>query len=111
MIHLSQCAINEVLRLRSKHSQPSALLRIGVQPSCCSSFSYTLGFDDIAQPDDRQFAAKDLNIVVSSQMFDYLNGLSIDYSEDLLGGGFRFHNPNANRTCDCGNSFSLAKEP
>lgn len=110
MIHLSQCAISEVLRLRAKHSQPNALLRIGVQPSCCSSFSYTLGFDEIVQPDDRQFVAQELNVVVSSQVLNYLNGLSIDYTEDLLGGGFRFHNPNADRTCDCGNSFSLTEK-
>jgi len=49
-------------------------------------------------------------VVIDDQSLDYINGLMLDYSEDLMGGGFRFHNPNAKHSCGCGNSFSV-KEP
>jgi iron-sulfur cluster assembly protein len=108
VIHLSQSATDEVLRLMSKHPQPNVSLRLGLQPSCCSSLSYTLEFDETIQPDDGVFTLERVTIVVSNKNLRYLDGVSIDYSEDLMGGGFRFHNPNAIQTCDCGSSFAVA---
>jgi iron-sulfur cluster assembly protein len=108
VIHLSQSATDEVLRLMSKHPLPNVALRLGLQPSCCSSLSYALEFDGTIEPDDEVFTLERVTIVVSNKILRYLDGVSIDYSEDLMGGGFRFHNPNATQTCDCGNSFAVA---
>lgn len=109
MIHLSQSAIQEVLRLRTKHSTTQALLRIGLQPSCCDSLAYHLEFAPEPTPHDRIYALEKLQVAIASQDVPYLDGLTLDYTEDLMGGGFRFHNPNATQTCDCGNAFAIAE--
>lgn len=108
MIHLSQSATDEILRLMSKHPQPNVPLRLGLQASCCSSLSYILEFDETIQPDDEVFTLERVTIVTSVETLKHLDGVSIDYSEDLMGGGFRFYNPRATQTCDCGNSFAVA---
>lgn len=118
MIHLSASAASEVKRLRAKLKQRKvALFRLSVQPGGCSGMLYTMEFDDaIARPDlgltqigpsDRVYDCNGLQVVVEAQSLPYLDGLTLDYSEDLMGGGFRFHNPNATQTCGCGNSFSI----
>ncbi|MCL1468451.1 HesB/IscA family protein [Argonema galeatum] len=118
MIHLSASAASEVKRLRAKLKQRKvALFRLSVQPGGCSGMLYTMEFDDaIGETDlgltqiarrDRVYDCNGLQVVVEAQSFPYLDGLTLDYSEDLMGGGFRFHNPNATQTCGCGNSFSI----
>uniref|UniRef100_A0A832M5A1 Iron-sulfur cluster assembly accessory protein n=1 Tax=Oscillatoriales cyanobacterium SpSt-402 TaxID=2282168 RepID=A0A832M5A1_9CYAN len=110
MIQLSQSAIQEILRLRSKHSSASAKLRISTAPSGCLNLSYRLAFDDSLQPEDEEvypFERGNLQVIVSSTDLLYLDGLVIDYSEDMMGGGFRFHNPKAVQVCGCGNSFAI----
>ena len=106
MIHLSKTAATEVKRLRSKHSHPDALLRLGVESSGCSGLSYTMGFDDAIAPEATVCESEGIQIAINPQQSKYLNELTLDYSEDLMGGGFRFHNPNAAKSCSCGNSFS-----
>ena len=106
MINLSSAATGEIKRLRDKHQKPNALFRLGVQPGGCSEMVYTLEFDQTPNPGDRVYDCNDLAIVIASQQIDYVKGLTLDYSEDMMGGGFRFHNPNAKQTCGCGNSFS-----
>jgi iron-sulfur cluster assembly protein len=107
MLNLSQAATSEIKRLRSKHQKPNAIFRLGVQPGGCAGMIYTLEFDDLVNPEDRLWERNGLQVVVSAQSLEYINGLTIDYSEDLMGGGFRFHNPNATQSCGCGNSFSI----
>ena len=109
MIHLTPDAIKEFSRL-GKYGSPDASqprLRVGIQPGCCSDFSYSLAFDDTTDDTDILIDTEDMNIVINRQDQEALNGLTIDYSEDLMGGAFRFLNPNATHTSDCGNSFSL----
>ena len=106
MIHLSKTAATEVKRLRSKHSHPDALLHLGVESSGCSGLSYTMGFDDTIAPEATVCESEGIQIAIDPQQSKYLNELTLDYSEDLMGGGFRFHNPNAAKSCSCGNSFS-----
>lgn len=108
MIELSRAAVSEVRRLQSKHHTPEAYLRLGVQQGGCAQFYYTLDFEPTLNTGDRVYDCSGIRIVVDAQSFPSLNGLRLDYSEDLMGGGFRFHNPNAVESCGCGNSFRLA---
>lgn len=107
MINLSPAAASEIKRLRSKHKKPSALFRLGVQPGGCSGMVYTLEFDEVVKPEDQVYDCHGLQVVVAADESNYINGLTLDYSEDMMGGGFRFHNPNAQQSCGCGNSFAL----
>jgi iron-sulfur cluster assembly protein len=108
MLQLSQAAVNEVLRLKQKCHKPNAIFRLGVQPSGCSGMSYTLEFDDAIGPEDELYHCNGVQVAIARPSLTFLNGLSLDYSEDLMGGGFRFHNPNATQSCGCGNSFSVS---
>jgi iron-sulfur cluster assembly accessory protein len=106
MIHLSKTAAMEVTRLKSKYPNPNALLRLSVESSGCSRLSYTMGFEDAIDPEATVCESEGIQIAIDPQHLKYLNELTLDYSEDLMGGGFRFHNPNAAQSCSCGNSFS-----
>ncbi|HEY9622048.1 MAG TPA: iron-sulfur cluster assembly accessory protein [Crinalium sp.] len=111
MIHLSQAAIEEVNRLRAKNPKPDGILRLGVKAGGCADFYYTLQFDEAEtlESSDRHWDCSGIKVVVSANDAGYLDGLTLDYSEDLMGGGFRFHNPNAVQNCGCGNSFAIAQ--
>lgn len=107
MIHLSQAAAQEVKRLKLQQKRLNSLFRIGVQPSGCAGMSYTMTFDETVQSHDQVYNCDGIQIVVDPQSLSYIEGLTLDYSEDLMGGGFRFHNPQAVQSCGCGNSFSV----
>jgi len=107
MISLSHTAVGEVKRLRSKRQPVDVFLRLRVLSGGCSGLSYQVRFDQQRQPDDRLYESQGVQIVVDPQSLNYLNGLTLDYSEDLMGGAFRFYNPNATQTCGCGNSFTV----
>ena len=107
MIHLSQVAISEIRRLQLKQ-QPNALLRLTIKQGGCSGLFYDMSFDETVKFNDRVFDLSSIKVIVDDESFNYVNGLALDYSEDLMGGGFRFHNPQAIATCGCGNSFSIA---
>jgi iron-sulfur cluster assembly accessory protein len=105
MIHVSQAAATEISRLRAKQ-QPNKFFRLAVKSGGCSGWFYDMSFDEQIEAGDRVFEVNSLSVVIDATTWDYVNGLAIDYSEDLMGGGFRFHNPQAVVTCSCGNSFS-----
>lgn len=108
MIELSPAAISEIKRLRLKQiSSNTGRLRLRVTQTGCSGLSYQMEFETDSAVDDRIIHSDDLDVVVDSQSLDYLNGLMIDYTEDLMGGSFRFHNPNASEVCNCGTSFNV----
>ena len=107
MIQLSASATNEMLRLKAKTHNAGSKLRISVSSGSCLDFSYSLNFDTDAHPGDHTYQNANISVLVSSEALFYLDGLILDYSEDLMGGGFRFHNPNAIQSCSCGNSFSI----
>lgn len=106
MIHLSTTAANEIRRLRSKQQNPNILFRLQVQVGGCSGLFYDLKFDQL-RLGDQVFDCTSIAVVVDAQSLNYISELTIDYSEDLMGGGFRFHNPAAIAFCGCGNSFSI----
>ncbi len=106
MIQLTEQAKSEVARLISQQ-KPGSFLRVGVKGGGCSGLTYDIKFDDKIDEHDRTYDINGVKIVCDSKSFIYLDGMSIDYSTDLVGGGFRFINPNATGSCGCGTSFSV----
>ena len=82
-------------------------VRVGVKSGGCSGLSYDLKFDSDKNENDKVFENNEVKIIVDKKSFLYLVGTTLDYSGGLNGTGFLFKNPNANRTCGCGESFSL----
>jgi len=105
-IALSPKAIKEVKRLLSEQEKKDVGLRVGVKGGGCSGLSYSLNFD--AQKEgDNTFEFDGARVFVDPKSLLYLAGLTLDYSDSLEGRGFKFINPNASRTCGCGESFSV----
>ena len=104
MNHWSAAAASEIWRLRPK--QPNHLFRLAIKRGGCSGLFYDMTFEEAVKVGDRIFDEHGIQVVIDAESLEYVNGLQLDYSEDLMGGGFRFHNPQANTTCGCGNSFS-----
>ena len=82
-------------------------VRVGVKSGGCSGLSYDLTFDNKKEENDKVFEENNVKIIVDKKSFLYLIGTTLEYSGGLNGKGFVFNNPNANRTCGCGESFSL----
>ncbi len=82
-------------------------LRLGVKGGGCSGFTYVLAFDEKPKPDDREFTIQGLSVFVDPKSLNFLTGTTLDFSDGLNGRGFVFNNPNAHRTCGCGNSFGV----
>ena len=82
-------------------------LRASVTAGGCSGLSYQLDFDNEIDEKDQVFGRDDVNVVVNIQSFLYLCDSTLDYTDGLNGKGFEFTNPNATRTCGCGDSFSV----
>jgi iron-sulfur cluster assembly accessory protein len=106
MINLSPAATNEIKRLKSQQ-QTNTLVRLRVQPGGCSDWFYDISFDQSVKLTDHLFELQGIKIVIDGESLNYLDGLTVDYSEDLMGGAFRFHNPMAIAACSCGNSFAV----
>lgn len=108
MITLSQAAAEEIQRLKSKQKQPNLLFRLTVKSGGCSGWFYDMSFsnEQTLTDCDRIFTCKDIKVVLDTKTIEQIQGLKIEYSEDLMGGGFRFYNPQADNVCGCGNSFS-----
>ncbi|MBW4659369.1 MAG: iron-sulfur cluster assembly accessory protein [Drouetiella hepatica Uher 2000/2452] len=106
-VRFSPAAIAEVNRIRSKHSNPAALFRLGVQTGGCAELYYTFSLEEVVSPSDRLLDYDGIQVAIEAQSWQYLDGLTLDYTEDLMGGGFRFDNPNAISSCGCGNSFAV----
>lgn len=82
-------------------------LRVAVVSGGCSGLTYDLGWDSTLQESDRVVGEGDVRVVMDRKSFLYLDGTTLDFSDGLDGQGFHFHNPQAARTCACGDSFSL----
>jgi iron-sulfur cluster assembly accessory protein len=110
MIHLSSSAANEIRRLLSKQLNPNILFRLQIQAGGCSGLFYNMTFEEAVKLGDQVYDCSGIPVVVDTQSLNYISGLTLDYSEDLMGGGFRFHNPAAIASCGCGNSFSVSAD-
>ncbi|MBM3991508.1 MAG: iron-sulfur cluster assembly accessory protein [Planctomycetes bacterium] len=108
MIQLTERAAHEVRRIVAEQKLPDATaLRVGVKGGGCSGFSYTLGFDDQVSETDQVYDVDGVRVVCDPKSFLYLNGTQIDFEDNLMGRGFKFGNPNAAKSCGCGESFSV----
>jgi iron-sulfur cluster assembly protein len=109
MIQVSEKAkeqIQTLLEAQGKELQ-STYLRVGVKGGGCSGLSYDLSFDAELNDNDKVIEDKGVRVVVDKKSILYLVGTILDYSDGLNGKGFAFQNPNATRTCGCGESFSV----
>ncbi len=108
MITVSERAKEKAVELMQRENRPEgSFIRVGVEGGGCSGLSYKLEFDHLTKPDDKIFEDKGIKIVCDKKSFLYLIGTELDFSEGLNGKGFTFLNPNASRTCGCGESFSV----
>jgi iron-sulfur cluster assembly protein len=106
MISLSTGAASEIKRLLQKENKPEMGLRIGVRAGGCSGMSYMLGFDSAHEGDSVE-EHEGIKILIDPQSAMYVAGTELDYVDGLQGKGFTFKNPNATRSCGCGESFSV----
>ncbi|MEL6779117.1 MAG: iron-sulfur cluster assembly accessory protein [Cyanobacteria bacterium J06597_16] len=111
MIQLTTAACQEINRLRVRQNQPDALCRLGLQPSSCADWSYTLSLDDAISEGDEVYEFEGdfepVRFVVERDRLNIIRDLCIDFSEDLMGGAFRFDNPQATESCRCGYAFAI----
>jgi len=109
MIQVSEKAKLKAIELMKDDGYDASVdfIRVGVKSGGCSGLSYELTFDKEEKENDKVFENNDIKIIVDKKSFLYLVGTELDYSGGLNGTGFVFKNPNANRTCGCGESFSL----
>lgn len=106
MIYLSPTALQEIKRLKARQPQAHPYLHLAIKPGGCADHSYALSFEPNKDVQDLVFDCGGIQVTVDTQSINHVDGITIDYSEDLMGGGFRFLNPKAVHTCGCGNSFS-----
>lgn len=108
MITVSENAKQHALDLMKQDNRPEGtFIRVGVEGGGCSGLSYKLEFDNVSKEGDQVFEDKGIKIAVDKKSFLYLIGMELDYTGGLNGKGFIFNNPNASRTCGCGESFSV----
>ena len=108
MITVSEKAKEHALKLMKEENKPEgSFIRVGVDGGGCSGLMYNLVFDNEIKEGDQSFEDKGIKIVVDKKSFLYLIGTELDFSGGLNGKGFVFINPNASRTCGCGESFSV----
>jgi iron-sulfur cluster assembly protein len=109
MIKVSDTAKQKVVQLMREDGYDASTdyIRVGVKSGGCSGLSYDLKFDKNQDKTDKVFEDNGVKIIVDKKSFLYLIGTTLEYSGGLNGTGFVFNNPNANRTCGCGESFSL----
>jgi iron-sulfur cluster assembly protein len=109
-IYISDKAKEKVYQLMKDagvENDPSYFLRVGVVGGGCSGLSYKLDFDNEVKPMDQVFEDKGVKIITDLKSFLYLVNTELEFSDGLNGKGFHFNNPNASRSCGCGESFSV----
>jgi iron-sulfur cluster assembly protein len=104
---ITKHAADKVISLIKERDIPPEGLRVGVRGGGCSGFSYFLEFAESSKEGDRILETNGVKIFVDNKSFLYLAGTTVDYIDGLGGAGFKFQNPNARRTCGCGESFSI----
>ena len=106
IMNLSDSASAKVKELLQAEDNPELALRVAVRPGGCSGFSYEMFFDSEISEDDNVTESGGVRVVVDAASAPYLRGASLNYKDGLQGAGFAINNPNATRSCGCGQSFS-----
>ena len=108
VIQISDGAVNKILSLADSEDDANSLnLRVYVTGGGCSGFQYGFSFDKVIDEEDTCITKDGANLVIDSLSLQYLEGSTVDYTEDLMGSKFVITNPNATTTCGCGESFSI----
>ena len=108
MITVTDKAKDRILELRKEEGHPDAAnIRVSVKGGGCSGLMYDLGFDEEIKPADQVFEDKGVKVVTDLKSLLYLINTTLDFSDGLNGKGFQFNNPNAARSCACGESFAV----
>ena len=113
MVDISPAAAKEIKRIFSNRPASNSSLRLAVKSGGCSGLYYDFKIevdcrDDLPDRGDRFLRIDEICLIVDSQSWKYVEHLKLDYSEDLMGGGFRFHHPQIKNICGCGISFTSA---
>lgn len=107
LVTLTPAAVKQVKRLRDKKGNNQLALRLGVKGGGCSGLSYVMSFEDGAEEGDSVFEVDGVTVIVDPKSAQFIGGITLDYSTaNLLEGGWKFINPNAEKSCGCGTSFT-----
>ena len=106
MVTISNEAKQQLLKLMSENNESKKYVRVGVSSGGCSGLSYKLDFDSIVSDDDKVFDNNGITLLIDQSSYLYVMGTTLSFSGGLNGKGFSFNNPNASRTCGCGESFA-----
>jgi iron-sulfur cluster assembly protein len=105
-IEVTAAALAQLRRLLAKDGRPEAFLRLGVKGGGCSGFEYVMKLDTAVKPIDLVADFDGIRVVCDAKSAVFLRGSTFDYTGNLIGGGFRFENPNVAKSCGCGTSFT-----
>ena len=108
LVHLTDKAAGEVKRILDEKSMSEKTgLRLSLKGGGCSGMTYVLDFAEEGQPTDTELESQGVRLLIDETAVPFLQGLQIDFVDDLLNRGFKFENPNAAHSCGCGTSFSV----
>ena len=105
-ITATKSAVKRLKRVMATDGKEDHFLRMSVEGGGCSGMTYKMDFENEKGEFDKEFESNGLTIICDLKSWLYLKDIEVDYSDDLLNGGFKIKNPNADRTCGCGTSFS-----
>jgi iron-sulfur cluster assembly protein len=105
-IEVTGKAAKQILALMKKNNMAEGGLRVSIKAGGCSGFLYIMDLDSQQRPDDKIFESGDARVFCDPKSFAHLDNMILDYNDSLMWQGFVFNNPNATRTCGCGQSFS-----
>lgn len=103
---LTERALTQVKRLLAKDGRPEAFLRLGVKGGGCSGFEYVMKIDTVEKAIDLRYEVDGVRVACDAKSATFLEGSTFDYTGNLIGGGFKFENPNVSKSCGCGTSFT-----
>lgn len=106
-ITITEAASAKISEIITAENNPAIQLRMFVQGGGCSGFSYGFALDDEKNEDDWEIPAGSSSVRVDTMSAQYLEGVTVDYVDDLMGASFKISNPQASGTCGCGSSFSM----
>ena len=107
MLYVSETAKTKIEEIKLKDNKPDYFVRVTVNGGGCSGLSYKMDFDNELKADDQVFEDRGVKLVTDLRSFLYVCNTTLDFSDGLNGKGFEFKNPNATRTCACGESFAV----
>ena len=106
-ITITEAASIKIAEIIAEENNPAVQLRMFVHGGGCSGFSYGFGLDEEKNEDDWEIPAGTSSVRVDAMSAQYLEGVTVDFVEDLMGSSFKISNPSASTTCGCGSSFSM----